>query len=88
MPLPLKMCSIGLLLLTTRFDESSVKVYSKETISSPFSEIELFEKVTRKGEHPTLSSAVITANGLAKTVTGRVAVAEHPTLFMAFRVTI
>ena len=86
MPEPVNVCSIGLLLLTITVEVSSVNVYSKEVRSSPFSDMELFEKVTKNGEQPTLLSGESTAKGLARTVTGRVVVAEQPTLFIAFKV--
>ena len=79
---------MGLLSLTINMDASSVKVYSKEVRSSPLRDIELFEKVTKNGEQPTLLSGDRTAKGFANTVTGKVVVAEQPTLFIAFKVTV
>ena len=78
---------MGLLLLTVSVEVSSVKVYSKEVRSSPLRDIELFENVTKNGEQPTLLSGDRTAKGFANTVTGKVVVAEQPTLFIAFKVT-
>ena len=79
---------MGLLSLTINVEASSVKVYSKEVRSSPLRDIELFEKVTKNGEQPTLLSGDRTAKGFANTVTGNVVVAEQPTLFIAFKVTV